>query len=643
MARRKHKARFSPAFRSHGSGQHASATPNEESAGASSAVGDRARRTRNIVTDQSVPATTGAQEAQVPPSVSTRPIRSRTVVHRPEVVSWSNASRMIDSSSAASSDQVAQQPSSEAGDDFRPVDSMSESREIVEEDGNVLSQTHGKDAGSPLDEEEELSSADEVEPTQTNKSSRRRAVPTVRKAGGGHRSRYAEKDDDKKIEQLRKARRPKPQPYRLSLPSISPRTNITGRILPMNLVDNDMSFPITPREREGYVQILVDAMRDIREAQDEISRTTDFRYMWLKPGLEGRYIFDETDMERVCRRLVAIAEGLHAYGLGTTEIYCPRKIEEIQHTPALSFRDRIEDLAALLRESKARCTDLMVGNTLETTVALAAKIRASHAQNRRNNKKRSARLMPPIPAAERKKNKPQSRGRKKKEEKKDDKKNDAEPMVDPNPPTVTDPFMNMGLAREQLLDDEHHSGLRQCEEDVSNLFEFPDQFQSVGQFPGVEQFPGIERQYGLQPVVNPASRLPAFGGLYNAPATTYNHPYLFDHELASRHGGTGTLGPVEPGVPVSNEGSFPQQRPSNVQTARDLEEEWQRNLQMQRNRQMQQAANTNPSLLSTRGRLDQSMAVDVSRGEQSDDSSMNSLLHGQATKSSTKGNRRRRP
>jgi hypothetical protein len=195
------------------------------------------------------------------------------------------------------------------------------------------------------------------------------------------------------LDQLKAAVRPAPPPVILQLSSHPPRQVLnTHRTISLPLLSQDDSFPLTNTSRNKFVEQLLNSMRDIREADDSVSLTRDFKTRWLKPGLKGEYIYDELDMERVCRDLVSIAEILHAYGLGSTRIYDPSTIEKILASKPLSFEDHISRLAYLMRKSKARCDMFMLGNTLEDTVVLiATKVRAQKS-NTTNNPSRSSRL-----------------------------------------------------------------------------------------------------------------------------------------------------------------------------------------------------------------------------------------------------------
>ncbi|KAJ4319219.1 hypothetical protein N0V94_004008 [Neodidymelliopsis sp. IMI 364377] len=175
------------------------------------------------------------------------------------------------------------------------------------------------------------------------------------------------------LDQLKAAVRPAPPPVILQLSSHLPRQVLnTHRTISLPLLSQDDSFPLTNTSRNKFVEQLLNSMRNIREADDSISSTRDFKTRWLKPGLKGEYIYDELDMERV--------------------IYDPSTIEKILASKPLSFEDRISRLAYLMRKSKARCDMFMLGNTLEDTVALIATKVTAQKSNATNNPSRSARL-----------------------------------------------------------------------------------------------------------------------------------------------------------------------------------------------------------------------------------------------------------
>lgn len=238
---------------------------------------------------------------------------------------------------------------------------------------------------SPLEQEREKQAKAQMQAAKEAEKARKAAVKQARED--------AEKEA-KIIEVfwLMEAKPPAPLPYTLRLPSLPARQNITGRNLPIKVFVRDNTFPQTDAARNGFVTDLLNSMRDVREAKDTISITTDYRYVWLKPALEQKFSYSELDMERVCRKLVYIAEGLHAHGLGATEIYCPRTIQKARKANALSFQDRIDMVAELMRRSKARCDSFMLGNTMEVTVALIEEKLTAHKSNCENNKNRSLKL-----------------------------------------------------------------------------------------------------------------------------------------------------------------------------------------------------------------------------------------------------------
>ncbi|KAF9690643.1 hypothetical protein EKO04_011442 [Ascochyta lentis] len=192
---------------------------------------------------------------------------------------------------------------------------------------------------------------------------------------------------------LMDATRPSPPPLTLQLPNPPPRQNVSGRFIPLSLLPQDDSFPPTPAAREEFVGQVLVSMMDVREADDTISATTDFKNVWLKPALKQEFSYDVVDMERVCRELVSIAETLHTEGLGPTRIYCPRTIQKAVNAKPMSFKDRISKLSLLMRKSKSRCNDFMLGNTMEDTVALIEQKLADQKSNAANNKNRSVKLL----------------------------------------------------------------------------------------------------------------------------------------------------------------------------------------------------------------------------------------------------------
>ena len=146
---------------------------------------------------------------------------------------------------------------------------------------------------SPLEQEREKQAKAQMQAAKEAEKARKAAVKQARED--------AEKEA-KIIEVfwLMEAKPPAPLPYTLRLPSLPARQNITGRNLPIKVFARDNTFPRTDAARNGFVTDLLNSMRDVREAKDTISITTDYRYVWLKPALEQKFSYSEPDMERVC-------------------------------------------------------------------------------------------------------------------------------------------------------------------------------------------------------------------------------------------------------------------------------------------------------------------------------------------------------
>lgn len=210
---------------------------------------------------------------------------------------------------------------------------------------------------------------------------------------GGTATRELEKQQKTaEIRQLMAMAIPAPLPYKLKLPNLPPRQNHTGRNLKLKLFANDPTFPLTPRVRELFVEVLMNAIRDCRIAQDKVALTTNYWHVWLKPIHEGRYTYKEIDMERVCRKLINIAEALHLHGLGATDIYCPETIRKAMAARPMLFESRIEKLSILMCKTKARCNEFMMGNTLDDTVALIDLKLSDQKSNNANNYLRSVKV-----------------------------------------------------------------------------------------------------------------------------------------------------------------------------------------------------------------------------------------------------------
>ncbi|KAF1930479.1 uncharacterized protein M421DRAFT_418792 [Didymella exigua CBS 183.55] len=94
-------------------------------------------------------------------------------------------------------------------------------------------------------------------------------------------------------------------------------------------------------------------------------------------------------MERICRKLVNTAEALYAHRMGATDIYCRETINKARTAQPMTFKNRIGRLALLMRKTKARCSDFLLGNTLEDTIALVNIKLSDQESNAANNRLRS--------------------------------------------------------------------------------------------------------------------------------------------------------------------------------------------------------------------------------------------------------------
>ena len=240
----------------------------------------------------------------------------------------------------------------------------------------------------PKPQKTETQSEEEVEDRQDAE-----LYPRAQRSAAAKVKRDSEKaEKEREIAALQARGFKKPAPYTLQLPPLPARQNTSGRDFRLNTDPSDDTFPLDHEMREAAVSTLMDAMRDSRVAQDKVALTTNFWHTWLKLGVEGKYPYEKIDMERVCRKLVNIAEALHEHGMGATDIYCRRTIDRACAAPAMKFGVRIDKLAKLMRGTKARCNEFMLGNTLEDTVALIDTKIADLKSNGANNHMRSVKV-----------------------------------------------------------------------------------------------------------------------------------------------------------------------------------------------------------------------------------------------------------
>jgi hypothetical protein len=95
-------------------------------------------------------------------------------------------------------------------------------------------------------------------------------------------------------------------------------------------------------------------MRDVRVAGDKIAITGEFRINWLDIAPNQIFYSDKVEVEQVSRKLVSIAEGIHAHGLGSTDIYNPDTLKIAQNAATGSFKSEIKALVSHILKSKSR-------------------------------------------------------------------------------------------------------------------------------------------------------------------------------------------------------------------------------------------------------------------------------------------------
>ncbi|KAF1833872.1 hypothetical protein BDW02DRAFT_473501, partial [Decorospora gaudefroyi] len=131
---------------------------------------------------------------------------------------------------------------------------------------------------------------------------------------------------------------------------------------------NDATMPRNDQDRALHVANLLAAMKDTSACTDK-PEPAAFKNRW---GPAATRKPNASQMEKVCWKLVDIAERLHKHGPASLSIYDAEALQTVWKSRALTFGERMASLGALLRLSKARCFSLLKGEVLETTVGAPA-------------------------------------------------------------------------------------------------------------------------------------------------------------------------------------------------------------------------------------------------------------------------------
>ncbi|OAL57366.1 hypothetical protein IQ07DRAFT_490725, partial [Pyrenochaeta sp. DS3sAY3a] len=153
---------------------------------------------------------------------------------------------------------------------------------------------------------------------------------------------------------------------------------------------NDTTIPHNDCERGGYVRQLVDAYTDITKCTDN-QTSAGFKKRWA--GLStGDSIYTGQMIEIVCWKLLSIAEELHTVGPKSLRVSTLGKLKNIEKFKDTLFNERIDDICALLRQSKWRCDRLMKFMEMNMTVATPKLMLRNSVQNKPQNVRRQKRL-----------------------------------------------------------------------------------------------------------------------------------------------------------------------------------------------------------------------------------------------------------
>jgi hypothetical protein len=151
-------------------------------------------------------------------------------------------------------------------------------------------------------------------------------------------------------------------------------------------LEDDDTLPTTDSERQKYVKLLRDAMLDMSLT---IEDSDTFHLRWSpymdSEGDLSKLHYEIEHMEILCWALVDMTEQYHRHGMSTLPIYDPGTVKASKKYRNLTFRDRLEYMAELLKTSKYRIDTLMKSESLETFMTTAPEKGRQSIRNRKSN------------------------------------------------------------------------------------------------------------------------------------------------------------------------------------------------------------------------------------------------------------------
>lgn len=147
---------------------------------------------------------------------------------------------------------------------------------------------------------------------------------------------------------------------------------------------DDATLPETDSDRIEWVVELLNAMEDISVCNDKKDSDT-FKNRWANPHTQ---FHNPQAMEKVCWKLLNIAERLHHAGPAVLEVYDSTAMKDVKKSRDLKFGNRMEAICQLLRHSKARCDKLMKGEGLDLAVGCPLQKLSLSIMNHGQNNKR---------------------------------------------------------------------------------------------------------------------------------------------------------------------------------------------------------------------------------------------------------------
>ncbi|KAF2124383.1 hypothetical protein P153DRAFT_257745, partial [Dothidotthia symphoricarpi CBS 119687] len=148
----------------------------------------------------------------------------------------------------------------------------------------------------------------------------------------------------------------------------------------------DPTLPQNDSDRVEWVKRLLGAMQDTSICDDKKDSDT-FKNRWLNPHIP---FHNPQAMEKVCWKLLDIAERLHELGPAALDVYDSTALKEVKKSRDLKFGERLEGVCTLLRLTKARCDKMMKGEGLDMAVGCPLQkislSKMNHGQNGKRQK-----------------------------------------------------------------------------------------------------------------------------------------------------------------------------------------------------------------------------------------------------------------